>query len=90
MNSVLKVFVIASLAVAPVAGFAADGAEALQRHHERNTQRFHESEMRIKQQKAIETDKADGSRGQSKSSGAVEEAKARNELSPTEDGDKNQ
>lgn len=77
MNSVLKVFVSASLIVAPVASFAADGAEALQRHHERNKQRFNEAEMRLQSKKAIETDKPDVSQEESKSSGEVEEASAR-------------
>ncbi len=77
MNSILKVFVSASLIVAPVASFAADGAEALQRHHERNKQRFNEAEMRLQSKKAIETDKPDVSQEESKSSGEVEEASAR-------------
>ena len=77
MNSILKVFVSASLIVAPVASFAADGAEALQRHHERNKQRFNEAEMRLQSKKAIETYKPDVSQEESKSSGEVEEASAR-------------
>ncbi|MCU1771490.1 hypothetical protein [Pseudomonas sp. 13B_3.2_Bac1] len=77
MNIVLKVFVIASLAVIHVAGFAADGAEALQRHHERNKLRFNEPEVRVQNQKATETDKPDVSQGESKSSGEAEEANAR-------------
>ncbi|MBK5512117.1 hypothetical protein JFT91_18075 [Pseudomonas sp. TH08] len=77
MNSVLKVFAIASLIVVPVASFAADGAEALQRHHERNKQRFNEIEMRVQSKKAIETDKPVVSQEENKSSGEVEEANAR-------------
>lgn len=88
MNNVLKVFAIASLAVAPVAGFAADGAEALQRHHERNKQRFHDSEMRIQNQTSIDKDKSDNPRSEKKSPGEVEEVDARNELSSTQDGGK--
>lgn len=77
MNSVLKVFAIASLIVVPVASFAADGAEALQRHHERNKQRFNETQMRVQSKQAIETDKPDVSQKENKSSGEVEEANAR-------------
>lgn len=77
MNSVLKVFAIASLIVAPVTSFAADGAEALQRHHERNKQQFNEAEMRVQSKKFIKTDKPDVSQEDNKSSGEVEEANAR-------------
>lgn len=77
MNSVLKAFAIASLIVAPVASFAADGAEALQRHHERNKQRFNEAERRVESKQAVETDKPDVSRKENKSSGDVEEANTR-------------
>lgn len=77
MNSVLKVFAITSLIVVPVASFAADGAEALQRHHERNKQRFNEAEMRVQSKQAIEKDKPDVSQEENKSSGEVKEANAR-------------
>lgn len=88
MNHVLKVFVIASLAVAPVVGFAADGADALQKHHERNKQRFHDTEMRVQRQKAIEKDKSDIPPTVDKSSGEMEEADARNEQFSGDDGGK--
>lgn len=88
MNSVLKVFAIASLAVAPVAGFAADGAEALQRHHERNKQRFHDSEMRLQNQTSIDKGKSDNPQAKNKSSSEMSEVNAHNEISLTQDGGK--
>jgi hypothetical protein len=77
MNNVLKVFVITALVVLPFAGFAADGAEALQRYHEANKQRFHESEARLRNEAAVEKNKSDIPQEERKSSAQAKEANAR-------------